>query len=77
MVTGQYYNVYNRGNNGETIFLEPRNYANFMRLFKKYISPIAETCAYCLMKNHFHFLIRIKDERNLPISPPQIHHIYS
>jgi REP element-mobilizing transposase RayT len=61
LVPGQYYHVYNRGNNGETIFLEPRNYTYFMRLYKKFTCPFAETYAYCLLKNHFHFLIRVKD----------------
>jgi REP element-mobilizing transposase RayT len=32
-----------------------------MALYEKYISPIVDTFAYCLMPNHFHFLIRIND----------------
>ena len=66
LIPGQYFHVYNRGINGEDIFLEPQNYAYFLDLYQKYISPIAETYAYCLLVNHFHFLIRIKEERNLP-----------
>ena len=58
---GQYYHIYNRGNNGETLFRERRNYVYFLNLYDKYIEPIAETYAYCLMGNHFHFLVRIKD----------------
>ena len=61
MTPGQYFHIYNRGNNGEDIFLEARNYAYFLKLYQKYICPIADTYAYCLLKNHFHFLIRIKD----------------
>ena len=57
------YHVYNRGNNGERIFIEERNYEYFMQLYDKYISPIADTFAYCLMPNHFHFLIRIKENQ--------------
>jgi hypothetical protein len=37
-----------------------------LKLYQKHISPVAETYAYCFLKNHFHLLIRIKDERNLP-----------
>ena len=33
-----------------------------MDKYKFHISPIAETYCYCLMPNHFHFLIRIKSE---------------
>jgi REP element-mobilizing transposase RayT len=65
MVPGQYYHIYNRGNNGEDIFLEARNYVYFLKLYHKHVSPIAETYAYCLLKNHFHFLVRIKDESDL------------
>ena len=59
---GEIYHIYNRDNNGEIIFIEERNYAYFMQLYEKYISPFADTFAYCLMPNHFHFLIRIKTD---------------
>ena len=58
---GQYYHIYNRGNNGETLFRERRNYLYFLGLYAKYIEPIAGTFAYCLLRNHFHFLVQIKD----------------
>lgn len=46
---GVIYHIYNRGNNGETIFREERNYEYFMRLYGKYITSIADTFAYCLL----------------------------
>ena len=55
------YHIYNRGNNREDLFREERNYRYFMSLYVKYIEPIADTFAYCLLKNHFHVLVRIKD----------------
>ncbi len=58
---GRFYHVYTRGNNREDLFREARNYAYFLALWMKYVEPVAETYAYCLMKNHFHFLIRIRD----------------
>jgi len=57
------YHIYNRGNNRENIFVEDRNYAYFMKLYAKYIEPIADTFAYCLLRNHFHLLVRIKTLR--------------
>ncbi len=57
-----YYHIYNRGNNRENIFFQERNYTHFMNLYAKYIEPIADTFAYCLMRNHFHILVRIKSE---------------
>jgi REP-associated tyrosine transposase len=62
---GKYYHIYNRGNNRENIFREERNYAYFMRLYTKYIEPVADTFAYCLLRNHFHVLVRIKTSRVL------------
>ncbi len=59
---GVYYHIYNRGNNGENLFKEERNYTYFLTLYEKYITPIAFTYAYCLLINHFHILVRIKDE---------------
>ena len=59
---GCFYHIYNRGNNKEDIFFEDVNYAYFLLLLKRYILPIADIYAYCLLRNHFHLLIRIKDE---------------
>ncbi len=57
---GTYYHIYHRGNNRENIFFEERNYAYFLKLYGKYIVPVADTFAYCLMRNHFHLVVRIK-----------------
>jgi len=59
---GKYYHIYNCGINGEDLFREAANYEHFLRLYDKYIDPVADTFAWCLMKNHFHLLLRIKDE---------------
>lgn len=59
---GKFYHLYNRGNNRENIFLEERNYSYFLKLYAQHVSPVAYTYAYCLMRNHFHLLIRVKDD---------------
>ena len=61
---GHYYHIYNRGNNRENIFIEERNYRHFMQLYQKYILPVCDTFAYCLMRNHFHILVRVKEIQN-------------
>ena len=58
---GKYYHIYNRGNNRENIFVEERNYPYFLKLYAQHIFPVADTFAYCLMRNHFHLLVHIKD----------------
>lgn len=65
LVPGNYYHIYNRGNNGIDVFFDAGNYEYFLKLFQKYIHPIAETFAWCLMKNHFHFLIYIRPEQEI------------
>jgi REP element-mobilizing transposase RayT len=42
------------------VFFEERNYRYFLALYAKYVEIVADTYAYCLMRNHFHILIRIK-----------------
>jgi REP element-mobilizing transposase RayT len=59
------YHIFNRGNNREVLFKEKRNYQYFIKLYRKYILPIADTYAYCLMSNHFHFAVRVKSKDRL------------
>lgn len=68
LLHGNYYHIYNRGNNGIDVFLEPENQYHFLRLYAKYIEPIADTYAWCLLKNHFHLLVRIKDKSEIVVS---------
>ncbi len=65
----RFYHIYNRGINRETIFRENDNYQYFLQLYKKYIPLIADTYAWCLMGNHFHLLVRIKEEREIGYLP--------
>ncbi len=60
-----YYHIFNRGNNRENIFKEERNYRYFLKLYAKYIEPVADTFAYCLLPNHFHLLVRTKTVEEL------------
>lgn len=60
-----YYHIYNRGNNYEDIFREEKDYLHFLDLLEIYILPVAEIYAWCLMKNHFHLLVRIKEDHEI------------
>jgi putative transposase len=52
-----YYHIYNQGNNSQKIFFEPRNYLLFLKKIRKLPKPAFTVIAYCLMPNHFHFLV--------------------
>ncbi len=60
------YHVFNRANNYENLFIEEKNYSYFIKLMSKYLLPIADIYAYCLMPNHFHFVLKIKSVDELP-----------
>lgn len=53
------YHVLNRGNGDERLFRTEENYRFFLQKYRQHISPIATTLAWCLLPNHYHFLVRI------------------
>lgn len=59
---GELYHIYNRGNNGQTIFFERENYLFFLKKVKKELTPLCDVLAYCLMPNHYHLLVRIDEK---------------
>ena len=58
---GGIYHVYNHGNGFENIFRSDNNYHHFLRKHDEYMAEVWECLAYCLMPNHFHFLVRVKE----------------
>lgn len=62
LLPGHVYHIYNRGNNREDLFREESNYRYFLELYSRHVHPVAATFAYCLMRNHFHLLVRIRSE---------------
>tara|TARA_R110000868_G_scaffold240846_4_gene495425 strand:+ start:3783 stop:5345 length:1563 start_codon:yes stop_codon:yes gene_type:complete len=59
---GNYYHIFNRGVNGETIFKNDDNKIYFLNLINKHLDGKASILGYCLMDNHFHFLLEIISE---------------
>jgi putative transposase len=62
---GQYYHIYNHGVARARLFAEERKACYFLRLYAKHVAPVTHTFAYCLLPNHFHFLVQIRDVRDL------------
>lgn len=60
LFSGNTYHIYNHANGFENIFENEGNYFYFLKKYAEFISPIADTFAYALMPNHFHFLVQIK-----------------
>jgi REP element-mobilizing transposase RayT len=63
--TDNTYHIYNRANGNEILFLSDNNYQYFFKKYEEYVFPIAHTLCYCLMPNHFHFLVRVREERKV------------
>jgi putative transposase len=58
----QFYHVYNQGNNKHLLFFEEDNYPYFLKLVEHFIVPHCNIIAWCLMPNHYHFLIGTNEE---------------
>ncbi|MDD4383983.1 MAG: hypothetical protein PHD06_02260 [Bacteroidales bacterium] len=61
LTPGDYFHIYNKGVNGINLFYNSGNYEYFLRLYEQHINPVADTFAWCLLGNHFHLLVRIKE----------------
>ena len=55
-----FYHIYNRGINSCEIFKNQENRVFFLSKFTHYLGEVCEVYAYCLMPNHFHFIVKIK-----------------
>src|SRR5215207_11399818 len=69
-ISGNWYHIYNRGNNRQPIFPQERNYIYFLGKVRKYILPHCEIIAYVLMPNHFHFHIEADERTEQVVSKP-------
>jgi len=58
---GQIYHLYNQGNNRERIFFQESNYYYFLKKIEKHICPFANVLGWCLMPNHFHLIIALRN----------------
>ncbi len=52
--------MYNRTNNKELLFKTDENRLYFLKQYAKYLQPFLDTFCWCLLPNHFHFLVRVK-----------------
>ncbi len=77
-VQGQYYHIYNRGSGRQPIFRESDNYLYVLRLMKKYaVKLCVAVIAYCLMPNHYHFLLRQDSERAAGLLAQRVFNSYT
>ncbi len=75
---GSFYHIYNRGVHRESIFREEENYLFVLRLMKQ-VSRAAHLTliAYCLLPNHYHYLIRQDGDEPAGLMPQRVFNSYS
>ena len=56
------YHIYNRGNFKQPIFYTEEHYYYFLEKCHKYLKPVSNVLSWCLMPNHFHFLIELTEQ---------------
>lgn len=101
LVTGEYYHIFNRGNEKRNIFTQPRDYKRFLKTFYYYqfagpkpsfskfaksdfnsFKPapekkLVEIICYCLMPNHFHFLVKQFKDNGISVFLSQTSNSYT
>lgn len=65
LISGSMYHIWTHANGNENLFRTDENYLYFLAKYAHYIYPVAETFAYCLMPNHLHLMIRVREEQEL------------
>jgi len=62
---GHMYHIWTHANGSENLFREDENYRYFLDEYTYHVHPVAETFTYCLMPNHLHLMIRVREEESV------------
>lgn len=75
---GGFYHIYNRGAGRLSIVREQRNYVYLLQLMKQVSSECEHTIiAYCLLPNHYHWLVRQDGDTPISLLPKRVFGSYS
>ncbi len=73
-----YYHIYNRGANRLDIFYHDADYVFLLKLIRKQAERMnISVIAYCLMRNHYHFLLRQHGEISVSKFMQAVFNVYS
>ena len=72
MELGGVYHLVDHAVDKNNVFEDPDNYRFFIERYKSLVTPVVDTMAYCLMPNHFHFAIRVKNRAKMLQLSPQL-----
>jgi putative transposase len=57
------YYLFHQSAGKDSLFYSDENYLSFLKCYADMLVPIADTYAYCLLPNQFHYLVKIKSEK--------------
>jgi len=60
-----YYHIYNHAIGSENIFECDDDYQYFLNKTEKHLTPVCSILSFCLLPNHFHFVVQIKPEAEI------------
>jgi len=62
---GKVYHIFNKAIGSERLFRTETDYHFFLQKLKRFITPYAKMLSYCLIPNHFHLLVQLKEEEEI------------
>jgi putative transposase len=65
LIPDGYYHIYNRAIADDQLFTEEIEFSLFLNKYFRYSGLIFSTYGYCLLPNHFHFLVQVHAECEL------------
>ena len=67
LIKDNYYHIFNRTIPGRKLFYSNNNYVFYLKLWQDVdFSTCCNLAAYCLMPNHYHYLLKITDPELFP-----------
>ena len=61
LLFGETYHIYNKAIGSDFLFKTENDYHFFLSKLARFILPISNIYTYCLIPNHFHLLLKIKE----------------
>ncbi len=61
LLPGNFYHIYSRAIKELPLFLTEANHSHFLKLLDFHLSDVLNLYAWCLMGNHFHLLVEVKE----------------
>jgi len=66
LACGKEFHIYTRANsNLDELFTNREDYQLFLNRYQRYLEPVFHTLAFCLMPNHYHLLVRVKEAKTI------------